>query len=57
MIRSASAAHRKSCHHLVHEGGWSLTLGDRREVTIHRPDGIRHYADTTTNRQPTTRAG
>ena len=44
-------------HHLVHEGGWSLTLGDRREVTIHRPDGIRYYAGTTTNRQPTSRAG
>ena len=44
-------------HHLVHEGGWTLTLGDRREVTIHRPDGIRYYAGTTTNRQPTSRAG
>ncbi len=40
-------------HHLVHEGGWRLTLGTHRQVTIHRPDGNRYSASTTTNRRPT----
>lgn len=39
-------------HHLVHEGGWRLTLGEHRKVTVHRPDGIRYFTGTTTNRQP-----
>jgi len=40
-------------HHLVHEGGWRLSLGERRVVTVHRPDGVRYYAASTTDRQPT----
>jgi hypothetical protein len=31
-------------HRLVHEGGWSLTLGARSEVEWFRPDGARHRA-------------
>jgi hypothetical protein len=37
-------------HHLVHEGRWRLTLDKHRVVTIHRPDGTRHFHGTTTNR-------
>jgi len=31
-------------HRLVHEGGWSLTLGPKRDVEWFRPDGARHRA-------------
>lgn len=44
-------------HHLVHEGGWTLTLGEHRVVTVHRPDGTHFFTGTTINRRPTTRAG
>ena len=37
-------------HHLVHEGHWRLTLDKHRVVTIHRPDGTRHFHGTTINR-------
>ena len=37
-------------HHLVHEGRWRLTLDKHRVVTIHRPDGTRHFHGTTINR-------
>ncbi|MGH9133021.1 MAG: DUF222 domain-containing protein [Ilumatobacteraceae bacterium] len=39
-------------HHLVHEGRWRLRLDPHRVVTVHRPDGTRHYHGTTTNRRP-----
>jgi hypothetical protein len=48
-------------HHLVHEGGWDLTIDDRRRVTWHRPDGTtwmvdggpdRTRTDTTCDRSP-----
>ena len=26
-------------HHLVHEGGWTMTIDALRNVTVHRPDG------------------
>ncbi len=42
-------------HHLVHEGRWRMTLDKHRVITIHRPDGTRHFHGTTTNR--TSRAG
>lgn len=29
-----------------------LTLGEHRKITVHRPDGIRYFTGTTTNRQP-----
>ena len=29
-------------HHLVHEGGWHLTLDSRRTLTLRRPDGTLH---------------
>ena len=44
-------------HHLVHEGGWQLTLGEHRVVTVHRPDGARYHVGSTCDRQPTDRAG
>ena len=37
-------------HHLVHEGRWRLTLDQHRVLTIHRPDGTRHFHGTTINR-------
>ena len=37
-------------HHLVHEGRWRLALDKHRVITIHRPDGTRHFHGTTTNR-------
>jgi hypothetical protein len=43
-------------HHLVHEGGWTLTLRPDRTITLIRPDGIVHHEGTSLNRHPT-RAG
>ena len=37
-------------HHLVHEGGWQLTLTHDRTITLHRPDGTLHFHGNTTNR-------
>lgn len=37
-------------HHLVHEGGWQLTLVPDRMITLNRPDGTTHFHGDTTNR-------
>jgi hypothetical protein len=42
-------------HHLVHEGGWSLTLRGDRTITLTRPDGTQWYDGPSANRCP--RAG
>jgi hypothetical protein len=42
-----------SHHHLVHEGGWTLTLHPDRTLTIHRPDRTLFFEGPTTNRTPT----
>jgi hypothetical protein len=34
-------------HHLVHEGGWSLTMTPDRVATWTRPDGVHHHTGTT----------
>jgi HNH endonuclease/Domain of unknown function (DUF222) len=39
-------------HHLVHEGGWTLTMTRDRVVTIRRPDGETWFSGTTVNRAP-----
>ena len=39
-------------HHLVHEGGWTLTLKPDRTITLRRPDGSLAHEGTTTNRTP-----
>jgi hypothetical protein len=38
-------------HHLVHEGGWTLTLEPDRTVTVLRPDGTGHFRGDTTDRR------
>jgi hypothetical protein len=40
-------------HHLVHEGGWNLTIDDRRRVTWQRPDGSVWMTDTGPDRTRT----
>ena len=40
-------------HHLVHEGGWTLTLNPDRTIGLRRPDGATHYTGTTITRAPT----
>ncbi|MET0461225.1 MAG: HNH endonuclease signature motif containing protein, partial [Ilumatobacteraceae bacterium] len=40
-------------HHLVHEGGWRLTLKPDRTITLRRPDGTLAYEGDTTDRIPT----
>ena len=37
-------------HHLVHEGGWTLTLHPGRRIVLHRPDGTMSFDGITTNR-------
>ncbi len=37
-------------HHLVHEGGWTLTLHTGRRITLHRPDGTLSFDGVTTDR-------
>jgi hypothetical protein len=37
-------------HHLVHEGGWNLSIDDQRHVTWTRPDGTTWHTDTGPNR-------
>jgi hypothetical protein len=37
-------------HHLVHEGGWTLTLQPDRTITLTRPDGTVHYDGRSTTR-------
>ena len=39
-------------HHVVHEGGWTLTIDPDRTITLQRPDGTIHYHGDTTNRTP-----
>jgi hypothetical protein len=39
-------------HHLVHEGGWTLTMDEQRLVTWTRPDGTVWHTDTGPNRPP-----
>ena len=39
-------------HHLVHEGGWTLTLKPDRTITLRRPDGSLAHEGTTTDRTP-----
>ena len=43
-------------HHLVHEGGWQLSMDNRRRVTWTRPDGSVWLTDTGPNRPPPNRA-
>jgi len=40
------------CHHLVHEGGWTVTMTPDRVATWSRPDGIVHHVGSTVDRQP-----
>jgi hypothetical protein len=42
-------------HHLVHEGGWRLTMTPDRVVTLTRPDGTVVHAGSTVDRVATTR--
>jgi hypothetical protein len=39
-------------HHLVHEGGWNLTMTPDRTATWARPDGTHHHTGPTTDRTP-----
>jgi hypothetical protein len=39
-------------HHLVHEGGWNLSIDEARQVTWTRPDGTVWHTDTGPNRRP-----
>jgi hypothetical protein len=39
-----------SHHHLVHEGGWTLTLTPDRTITLTRPDGTVHFHGATNDR-------
>ena len=39
-------------HHLVHEGGWQLTMTPDRVVTLTRPDGTIHVQGRTCDRWP-----
>jgi hypothetical protein len=43
-------------HHLVHEGGWNLSMDDQRHVTWTRPDGTIWHTDTGPNRSVADRA-
>ena len=37
-------------HHLVHEGGWGLTMASDRVATWTRPDGVHHHTGSTVDR-------
>jgi hypothetical protein len=37
-------------HHLVHEGGWGLTMTPDRVATWARPDGVHHHTGNTIDR-------
>ena len=39
-------------HHLVHEGGWNLTMTPDRTITITRPDGQEWFHGSTIDRAP-----
>ena len=44
----------ESCkhHHLVHDGGWTLTMTPDRTATWTRPDGTTYWTGTTIDRAP-----
>ena len=42
-------------HHLVHEGGWKLTMTTGRNATWRRPDGTIWRTEPTINRRPNQR--
>jgi hypothetical protein len=42
------------CHHLVHEGGWTLTMTPDRVTTWTRPDGTIHHHGSCIDRPPPT---
>ncbi len=42
-------------HHLVHEGGWQLTMTSGRVATWRRPDGTIWHTESTINRRPSRR--
>jgi hypothetical protein len=42
-------------HHMVHEGGWTLTMTPDRVATWTRPDGTHHHTAPTTDRRPNQR--
>jgi hypothetical protein len=42
-------------HHLIHEGGWTLTMTPDRVATWTRPDGTAHWTGSTIDRHPTGR--
>jgi hypothetical protein len=42
-------------HHLVHEGGWTLTLHPDRTIALHRPDATLFFEGSTVDRTSTTR--
>jgi hypothetical protein len=42
-------------HHLIHEGGWTLTIAPDRTATWTRPDGTVHWTGSTIDRHPTRR--
>jgi hypothetical protein len=44
-------------HHLVHEGGWGLTMTPDRVATWTRPDGTVHHTGTTIDRHPSPPVG
>ena len=46
-------------HHMVHEGGWGITMALDRTITWIRPDGTvwRTHHSPNRHRRPTTRAG
>lgn len=44
-------------HHLVHEGGWTLTLGRGRVATWTRPDGTVHHTGPSADRVASNRTG
>jgi len=43
-------------HHLVHEGGWQLTMTTGRVATWQRPDGTMWRTEPTINRRPSGRS-
>ncbi len=44
-------------HHLVHEGGWRLTMTAGRVATWRRPDGTIWHTEPTIDREPSRRPG
>jgi len=42
-------------HHLIHDGGWHLSLHPDRTITLQRPDGTTAYEGSTIDATPTGR--